>query len=123
MVLTVFIAAACGFLSGLGVGGGSLLMVWLTAVITLEQHTAQGINLLYFLPTAACSLLFHSKHQFVDWKSVWWAILGGVLLAALGTWLSAQIEIHLLRKLFGGLLLVIGAVELFRKSSNDSATQ
>lgn len=123
MVLTIFITILCGFFSGLGIGGGSLLMVWLTAVAALEQHTAQGINLLYFLPTAAISLFFHSKHRFIDWKSVWWAMLGGVLLAAFGTWLSAQIEISLLRKLFGGLLLCIGAVELFRKQPKNSARQ
>ena len=49
----------CGVFSGLGIGGGTLLMVWMTAVVSLEQQTAQGINLLYFLPTAACALFFH----------------------------------------------------------------
>ena len=47
----------CGVLSGLGIGGGTLLMVWMTALAGLEQRTALGFNLLYFLPTAVCALL------------------------------------------------------------------
>ena len=53
--------AICGVLSGLGIGGGTLLMVWMTAVMGIAQKSAQGINLLYFLPTAACALFFHMK--------------------------------------------------------------
>ena len=121
MVLTI--SALCGFLSGLGIGGGSLLMVWLTAVAALEQHTAQSINLLYFLPTAAVSLFFHSKHRFIHWKTVLWAVLGGISMAVLGAWLSAKLELGLLRNLFGGLLLLIGAVELFRKQPDSSTGQ
>lgn len=51
----------CGVLSGFGIGGGSLLMVWMTAVLSMEQKAAQGVNLLYFLPCAACALIFHIK--------------------------------------------------------------
>ena len=111
-VIAALAALACGFLSGLGIGGGSLLMVWLTAVAALEQRAAQGINLLYFLPTAALALLLHSKNRFVDWRSAPWAILGGVVLAALGAWLSARISTALLRTLFGVFLLFVGISEL-----------
>lgn len=114
--MEVIAALACGFLSGLGIGGGSLLMVFLTAVAAVEQKVAQGINLLYFLPTAAASLIFHSKNRFVDWKSSVWAILGGILLAAVGAYLSTMISSGLLRKLFGGFLLFVGASELFTKA-------
>ena len=109
-------AAVCGFLSGLGIGGGSLLMVFLTAVAAIEQKVAQGINLLYFLPTAAASLIFHSKNRFVDWRSSVWAILGGILLAAAGAYLSTLLSSAQLRKLFGGFLLFVGASELFTKA-------
>lgn len=64
-MLTLLAAAAaglvCGVLSGFGIGGGSLLMVWMTAVLSMEQRAAQGVNLLYFLPCAACALIFHIK--------------------------------------------------------------
>jgi len=48
-VFSALIGLICGIISGFGIGGGSLLMVWMTAVIMLEQRTAQAINLLYFI--------------------------------------------------------------------------
>ena len=73
-MLNFLLAAAagliCGVLSGFGIGGGSLLMVWMTAVLSMEQKTAQGVNLLYFLPTAAAALIFHAKNRMVEWRAV-----------------------------------------------------
>ena len=108
-------AVICGFLSGLGIGGGSLLMVWLTAFAGFPQQTARCINLLYFLPAAAVSVLFHSKNRYVEWKKTVWAVLGGVLFAAAGVFLSAYLPTDLLRKLFGGMLILIGITELVHK--------
>ena len=62
--------AVCGLLSGLGIGGGTLLMVWMTGVAALPQQTAQGINLLYFLPSAACALFFHIRNRLIRWDIV-----------------------------------------------------
>ena len=61
----------CGVLSGFGIGGGSLLMVWMTAVLSMDQKAAQGVNLLYFLPCAACALIFHIKNRQIVWPAVW----------------------------------------------------
>ena len=107
----------CGVLSGFGFGGGSLLMVWMTAVAALDQKTAQGINLLYFLPTSVGALIFHIKNNMICWKAVVPAALGGCTAAALTAWLSAGMDVGLLRKLFGGFLLVIGALELWKSRS------
>ena len=113
--MELIVAAACGFLSGLGVGGGSLLMVWLTAVAAMPQQEARVINLLYFLPAAAVSIFFHSRNRCVDWRRSCWAILGGVLAAVAGILLSQQISTDLLRKGFGVLLLIVGTAELCKK--------
>lgn len=113
--MELIIAAVCGFLSGLGIGGGSLLMVWLTAVADMPQQAARTVNLLYFLPTAAISVFFHSKNHCVNWRRTGWAILGGVLAAVAGILLSQQISTDLLRKGFGVLLLIVGAAELCKK--------
>ena len=111
-LLPALAGLVCGVISGLGIGGGSILMVWLTAVAGLEQRQAQGVNLLYFLPTAAASLIFHAKNRLVSWKTAAWAAASGCLTAALSAWLAAQIDTALLRKLFGGFLLLVGAWEL-----------
>lgn len=104
-----------GFLSGMGVGGGSLLILWLTTALSMEQRMAQGINLLFFLPAAICACLFHIKNKRLPWKTVLFAALSGSVTAALCAYLAGHIETSLLRKLFGVLLLFTGLSELFRK--------
>lgn len=111
----VIVGIFCGILSGFGIGGGSLLMVWLTAVVAMDQKTAQGINLLYFLPTSLGALIFHIKNKMICWKAVIPAALCGCVTAALAAWLASSMDISLLRKLFGGFLLVVGVMEFFKK--------
>ena len=60
------VGLVCGALSGIGVGGGTLLMVWLTAIGDVAQTEAQGINLLYFLPTALCAVAAPSSTSTAD---------------------------------------------------------
>ena len=112
MALSILAGLLCGIISGLGIGGGSILMVWMTAFVGLEQRTAQGINLLYFLPTAAASLFFHIKNRFVDWSITVPAAISGSACAALCAFLAQKLDNSLLRQLFGGFLLVIGFIEL-----------
>ncbi len=102
----------CGVLSGLGIGGGTLLMVWMSAVCGMEQRLAQGINLLFFLPAAACALIFHAKNRLIRWELVLPAALTGAAAAALTAWLTAGLDTALLRRLFGGFLLLVGLREL-----------
>ncbi len=111
----VIVGILCGILSGFGIGGGSLLMVWLTAVVAMDQKAAQGINLLYFLPTSLGALIFHIKNKMICWKAVIPAALCGCVTAALAAWLASSMDVSLLRKLFGGFLLVVGVMEFFKK--------
>ncbi len=103
-----------GILSGFGIGGGSLLMLWLTMVAGLSQKGAQGINLLYFLPTALSAILVHHKRGMIRWQAVWPAVLGGCLVAAGAAGLAMWLDMRLLRRLFGGFLLIVGFLELRR---------
>ena len=115
-LIAVAAGLVCGVLSGFGIGGGSLLMVWMTAVLSMEQKAAQGINLLYFLPTAAAALIFHTKNQLIEWKADVPAAIAGSVTAALAALLSANLEMSLLRKLFGGFLILVGLSEVFLKT-------
>ncbi len=111
----VLAGAVCGVLSGLGIGGGTLLMVWMTAVMDIPQQTAQGINLLYFLPTASTALIFHIKNHLICKKVVVPAVIFGCLTAAGSAWLATLLDTGLLRRMFGGFLLLVGLNELFGK--------
>lgn len=119
----MIVGIICGILSGFGIGGGSILMVWMTALAGLEQKTAQGINLLYFIPTSIAALIFHIKNKMVCWKAVIPAVICGCLTAGLSAWLAASLDVGLLRKLFGGFLLVVGATEFFKKSPDHDKSR
>ncbi len=104
---------ALGFLSGLGVGGGSLLMLWLTVVLGMEQAAARSINLLFFIPTAVIATVFRSKEGAVPVKKLLPGILSGCAAAALLCLLARNMDTGLLRKIFGGLFIITGLRELF----------
>ena len=107
--------AATGVLSGFGIGGGSLLLIYMTNFAGTAQNVAQGINLLYFLPTAATALPSHAKNGYIEKAALLPAILAGLAGTALAAWAATAMDVELLRKCFGIYLLVIGVRELFRK--------
>ena len=111
--ITLPVAIILGFLAGLGVGGGSLLMLWLTIVADTDYEQAKIINLLFFLPSALIATLFHQKQGSLQLKKISPAILAGCGAAALFSFLGAKINTALLKKIFGGLLLLTGLRELF----------
>lgn len=109
----VFLVSTClGILTGLGVGGGSLLILWLTLVLNWEPGIARSVNLLFFLPGAALSCLLRKKEGQLPVKKLLPAILTGCTCGALFAWASASWDTALLRKLFGFLLLFTGVREL-----------
>ena len=105
-----------GVLSGFGVGGGTLLLVYMTMFAGLDQHLAQGINLLYFLPAGLMALPAHWKNGYIKKPVLLPAIGAGLVLAALAAWVATTLDVGILRKCFGAFLLVIGAMELFGKT-------
>ena len=107
------IGAVLGFLSGLGVGGGSLLMLWLTLVLGLDHSVARDINLLFFLPAAAIASFFRWKQGALSFNKILPAVIAGCISAGLFACLSRHIDITLIKKLFGALLLATGLRELF----------
>lgn len=114
-LLAALAGAVTGVLSGFGIGGGTLLLIYLTAFAGVDQHLAQGINLLYFLPTAATALPSHIKNGFVDKVAALPAICAGLVGTASAAWAATALDVGLLRRFFGAYLLYIGVRELIRK--------
>ncbi len=112
-LLALLAGTVTGILSAFGVGGGSLLLIYLTTFAGVSQHTAQGINLVYFLPAAAAALPAHHKNGLLERRVLLPAILAGLAAAACTAVLSNHLDTGLLRKLFGLFLLYIGLRELF----------
>lgn len=115
MLISILVGTALGFLSGLGIGGGSLLILWLTLVMNTAPHSARIINLLFFLPSAVIAVLFRWKQGSVNFPKILPAILAGAIAALLFSLLSEILDTSLLRKLFGGLLILTGIREISYK--------
>lgn len=101
-----------GVISGFGIGGGTLLLLYLTFVAGYSQRAAQGLNLLYFLPTALAAVLLHSKNRLVEWRKALPAAICGCLTAALSAWLCTKLQGDWLQRLFGAFLIVVAFFEL-----------
>ncbi len=111
-ILPLIVGAATGVLSGFGVGGGTLLLVYMTAFAGVEQHLAQGINLLYFLPAGLMALPTHIRNGYLEKPVLLPAIGAGLVCAALAAWAATAMDVALLKKFFGGFLVVVGLMEL-----------
>lgn len=109
----VLVGLLTGIISGFGIGGGSLLILYLTAVAGTPQYAASGINLLYFLFCAPAALISHIRNKRVIWQAVLWCTLTGLITSVAAAFAASYIHTDLLRRLFGGLLLYIGVRELF----------
>ena len=119
-ILPLAVGAATGVLSGFGVGGGTLLLVYMTAFAGVEQRLAQGINLLYFLPAGLLALPAHVKNGYIEKPALLPAIGAGLACAALAAWAATAMEVGLLKKLFGAFLIAVGLMELFTKPDSQS---
>jgi len=116
-VWNMLVGLVTGIVSGCGIGGGSLLMLWLTLAASVPQYTAAGINLSYFLCCAPTALVLHIKNKLVETDGLWMCILAGAVTAALMGLLAAWLPTVWLRRGFGVLLLYIGAKELLAKKN------
>ena len=95
-------------ISAWGVGGGTLLLLVMTLFLGVDQRTAQGINLLFFLPTAASALVCHARSGYLDKPTLKAAVPAAVLAALIGAWAATGLDVALLRKPFGVYLLLSG---------------
>lgn len=110
--VSVIVGTVLGFLSGLGTGGGSLLILWLTLVLEIPAQEARALNLMFFLPSAIISSLFRKIQGSLKIRQILPAILSGCITAYLCSWIGQSLNTDLLKKLFGILLLAAGIREL-----------
>ncbi|HNX63794.1 MAG TPA: sulfite exporter TauE/SafE family protein [Oscillospiraceae bacterium] len=118
-VFSCIAAFLTGIAASMGLGGGMILIVFLTVFCGISQIEAQGINLVFFIPIALSSLIFHSKNKLIEWRDIIPSIVTGSIGAILGTYAAEHIGSPVLGKLFAGFLLIVGIKELFSKREKD----
>lgn len=118
----LIVGTVLGFLSGLGIGGGSLLIIWLTVVLGTDPLVARSINLLFFIPSALVACGLRIRQGDLKVRPLLPAILAGCAAAAVFSWVSTILNVEVLKKLFGIVLLAAGLRELFyrRKETGPS---
>lgn len=77
-----------GIFASMGLGGGMVLIVYLTVFAGFSQLVAQGINLVFFIPIAIISLVLHTKNKLVEWKKAVPAVLWGTAAVIISAWLA-----------------------------------
>ena len=119
-ILTILIVFVIAALSGMGVGGGGLFVIYLSLFTATPQLMAQGINLLFFLLCAGSSLLFHLQKRKIYFVAVAIMAGAGIVGSLLGSTVAAQIDESILRKIFGVMLVISGIITLKRSTSKTS---
>lgn len=108
----ILIGIISGIVTGLGMGGGSILVLVLVSFWAMSQHTAQAANLIFFIPTAIIAILIHIKNNNVDKKTAKKLFLVTVIGAIFGSYLTSMVDASNLKKYFGLFLLIIGVYEI-----------
>ncbi len=117
-ILSICIATILGFLAGLGVGGGSLLLLWLTQVICMDTAQARILNLLFYLPAALVATTLQIKRRTLKMDIILPGLLTGCLSAAIFTMMGRSINTEFAKKLLGCLLIAVGTREVFYRPRN-----
>lgn len=113
--ISIITGVILGFLTGLGTGGGSLLVLWLTLVLHTEPSHAKLINLMFFLPAATIATVLNWKQRRVRLKKVVLPAIAGCAAAAFFAVIGQKIDTENLKKLFGVILIFTGLRELFQR--------
>lgn len=119
-MLEILLGFISGVISGMGMGGGTILIPGLVLLAGMEQKAAQGINLLYFMPSAVSALILHIKNKHIKKAFLFFLIGGGLVGAGVGSFLAVRVSNALLRKIFAIFLTVMGLYEVFCKDREEN---
>ena len=103
-----------GTIAALGMGGGTILIMLLNFFTGLGQHLIQGVNLIFFIPTAIVAIIYDIKNKIVDYKISKILIISGIIGAVIGANISFKIDNSNLKKYFGYFLLIIAILETYQ---------
>ena len=125
--MSIFVIAVVSFLTGfvasLGLGGGMVLIIYLTIFSGMAQLEAQGINLIFFIPIALISIILHTKSKLIIWKKILPSIITGAILALLFSFIANMLGSEILSKIFSIFIIIIGIKELIKKSDKQNIAE
>ncbi len=102
-----------GLIGGMGLGGGAVLIIYLTVFLDTPQLKAQGINLIFFIPIALTAVIIYAIKKQIKWKTVLPFAAGGILGALIGIFVANLLGGEWVARLFGGFIAILGIKEIF----------
>ena len=126
-MLEFFTGIISGMVSGIGMGGGAILILVLSVFMGVDQHIAQATNLVFFIPTSISAIIITIKEKLINWKIGLPVAISGVVGAIIGAKISVKLDVKYLKRYFGIFLMLITIYEIYslviqykkeRKSNN-----
>ena len=122
--MNYIIPIIAGFLSGLigsmGFGGGGILIIYLVIFTNTQQITAQGINLVFFIPCATLATIIYFVKKQIDFKPILPIISGGIIGALIAGLLLKNIYSDFLSRIFACFLIITGLFNLYKLKMNKT---
>lgn len=112
-MIEILIGLLAGIISGMGLGGGAILIFFLTTFQGINQHTAQATDMIFFVPTAIASVIINYKNKNIDFKTTKYIIVFGVIGSIIGAQFAVNTDVNMLRKYFGIFLLFVTINEIY----------
>ncbi len=109
----ILVGIISGFVSGMGMGGGTILILCLSLFLGIEQHVAQATNLVFFIPTSIVAIIINIKQKYVDFKIAIPIAISGVVGAVIGAIFSSKTDVRMLKRYFGIFLGLIALWEIY----------
>lgn len=101
-----------GIIGAMGLGGGAVLIIYLSVFTDMPQLKSQGINLLFFIPIAIAAVAVYGFKKQIKWKLVLKIAAWGLAGTAGGLLFTDLLGGNITAKIFGGMLILIGIGEL-----------
>ena len=112
-MLEFFTGVISGTVSGTGMGGGTILILILSVFMGIDQHVAQGANLIFFVPTSISAIITTFKEKLINWKIGVPVAISGIIGAIIGAKISVNMDVNKLKKYFGVFLILITIYEIY----------
>ena len=110
-MLEILIGLISGIVTGIGMGGGTILILLLSVIWNYEQHIAT--NLIFFIPTSIISIIVNLKQKNINIKLAIILSIGGIIGAIIGAYIGSNIDVNKLKKFFGLFLIIIAIHEIY----------
>lgn len=112
-MLSFVISIISGIATGIGIGGGTILIIGLSLFLGVEQKISQSVNLLFFIPTAITSIIINTRRKKVRWRVAIVVIIASIIGAIIGVNIALILEVKVLKKLFGIFIGIIALYEIY----------